>query len=176
MNNPGAAARGQLLNSLIGRSAAAAVLLFCIAGTFFIPRSCEADFLHLREISAHGSERMCPDPVFRHTGTVLGTGVLPQESAVIPECLPELFVIIRSIWDLGVGLVLGDPDNTQCYALTTAEDVLFIFESMIAYRICVMEYDGADEEVLQQWEIFRKSVLVVDEFMYIIELLYCHDS
>ncbi len=110
--------------------------------------------------------------------TFMESSQVSGQQLIVPECIFEWLAILRSLWDLGIGLLLSEPEaNPECFALTTSEDMLFILESMMAYRICSMRYsENPDEDLLHQMEILRKVVLVIDEFLYIIELLACHQQ
>lgn len=100
-----------------------------------------------------------------------------MQTQIVPQCLFEWLSVVRSYVDFFIGAALSTQESPTCRQLATVTDALFIVESMMAYRICSLRYsEPVDEERIERLVRLRKTVLVVDEFLYIIELLSCYQE
>jgi hypothetical protein len=116
-------------------------------------------------------------PVAGCTEQAAGMQGFRTGAVIEPACLVEWLGILRSYWDLGLGLILNGEPGTSCYRLAVTGDVLSVIESVLTYSLCVMrEADEPDENMLQRREITRKTVLIIYEFLYIVDLLTCYPT
>ncbi|MFC1591793.1 hypothetical protein ACFL43_04660 [Thermodesulfobacteriota bacterium] len=101
-----------------------------------------------------------------------------QNQEFVFFCIRESWEVTLGVWDLLTGIVLNSSESPECFSLAAVGKALNIVESVMAYRICVMEYseEEPDEEQIQALRTLRKLLMVIDEFLYIVELLACQNG